>query len=222
MDPSVPDPSHGNENTEHAMDEADEVRSGVHDIYHIAFLLRQKLASDIVPLILRHAELFESFRYTRNHATVIREAQSPFQYLTTRCIRSSARVQYPVQKVIFTICSHDQGWVSDRNGGNWTWFTAVATAGDEGLERESIKDATDASTSSIREVEVARNKLACPAAETKVVELRRDSSNAQERQWVSSLRNGDRIALHSWALFGGWCNHVKAAHIDIYMTAIVA
>lgn len=80
-------------------------------IYHTAFLLRTVLVGDVVPLILHYAGLFE--RHTnsavRQHPLTITENSAPATVLLTSPIRSSARLQNPVRKVVFAIQSSDQG-----------------------------------------------------------------------------------------------------------------
>ena len=81
------------------------------NIYETAFLLRQRLVPDVVPLILHYAGLFERHTYStvRTRPLNITQSSAPNTCLTTFPIRSSAKLQYPVRKVVFAIQSCDQG-----------------------------------------------------------------------------------------------------------------
>lgn len=86
-------------------------RKQLREIYHTAFLLRMVLVPDVVPSILEYAGLFE--RHTnssvRQQPLTITENSAPTTVLVTSAIRSSARLQNPVRKVVFAIQSSDQG-----------------------------------------------------------------------------------------------------------------
>ncbi|KAF2153167.1 hypothetical protein K461DRAFT_136076 [Myriangium duriaei CBS 260.36] len=106
--------------------EKDKREASRHEIYHTAFLLRQKLVPDLVPSILRYADKFESFTVEQryNPYVWVFEREAPYPVFTTPPIAASVQVKQPVQKVTFEIESHDQGMCSDPNAGNWTWFSA--------------------------------------------------------------------------------------------------
>ena len=191
-------------------------------IYHTAFLLRQKLVPDVVPAILHYAGLFE--RHTCNNGPgtrplVITESTAPSTSLVTPPIQSSARLQYPVRKVVFSIQSCDQGWASDRNAGSWTWFTAAVI----------LKDQANAETLDFirndrfltREREIFRNDVASGEMKPHIVEWSVDSENEEQSRWVSALENGDRIVVRAWAQFGGWVNKVKVVSVAIFTAAVV-
>lgn len=98
--------------------EVEDYASRRHTVYHIAFLLRQRLVPDVVPLILHHADLYyhEGGFIESDHAYVVEEADSPRVVCASAAVRCGARTTRPVRKVVFEIESHDQGWASDLNG----------------------------------------------------------------------------------------------------------
>ena len=202
------------------------------DIYHTAFLLRQKLVPDVVPAILQHAGLFQRHTYSNDslkHPRVITQNSAPHPCLTTPAIQSSARVQNPVRKVVFCIQSSDQGWANNRDAGSWTWFTAGVqpknpdiaspTQVSEILDMALKDDPVDKFLT--REREIYRNDVASSEMKTHIVEWSADSDDQEERKWIEALENGDRIAVRAWAQFSGWQNHVKYASVAIYTTAVI-
>lgn len=92
----------------------------MHDIYHIAFLLRQKLVPDLIAPILDYAEIYWSSANETQVGKYVRVSQSnaPREVLTSDGVVSKARVRHPVRKVVFKITSHDQGWASSRDSGS--------------------------------------------------------------------------------------------------------
>ena len=197
-------------------------QSQLRDIYHTAFILRQKLVPDVVPAILHHASLFE--RHTCNtgpttRPIIITQDTAPSTSLVTPHIHSSARLQNPVRKVVFSIQSCDQGWAKDRNSGSWTWFTAAVI----------LKDQANAETLDFirndrfltREREIFRNDVASGEMKLHIVEWSVDSENEEESRWVSALENGDRIVVRAWAQFTGWQNKIKRVSVAVYTAAVI-
>ena len=45
--------------------------------------------------------------------------------------------------------------------------------------------------------------------------------NEEERNWIETLENGDRVAVRAWAQFGGWQNKIKSASVAIYTAAVI-
>lgn len=201
------------------------------EIYHIYFLLRQKLVADVIPPIMNHAGFFERHASSTGEikrSLVVSERWSPRMIFLTPPIRSSARIQHPVKKVAFLIKSHDQGWRSDPNAASSTWFTAgIDPARDD--SRNDSKDAQGESAETAntndkfmyRERQILRNEPASKEFRTHIVEWSVDSENDEEQQWVSGLRNGDQIAVRAWAQFPGWQNHVGSISVVIYTAAII-
>ncbi|KAK3718007.1 hypothetical protein LTR37_005433 [Vermiconidia calcicola] len=193
------------------------------DIYHTTFLLRQKLVPDVVPAIIHHAGLFSRHTYSTgkvDHAVNVAERTAPYTCLTTDPINSSARTQTPFRKVLFAIQSRDQGWVSNRDGGSWTWFTAGVLSSQDAMTGET-RDADQGDSFLIRERQIYRNDVASKEFKTHIIEWTTDSENEDERNWVSSLQRGDKIVVRAWARFGGWQNKVKSVSVAVYSAAIV-
>ncbi|KAK3691930.1 hypothetical protein LTR37_018361 [Vermiconidia calcicola] len=192
------------------------------DIYHTAFLLRQKLVPDVVPAIIHHAGLFKRHTYSTGkveHAVNVSERSAPYTCLTTDPIYSSARTQTPFRKVAFAIQSRDQGWVSNRDGGSWTWFTAGVLSPQD--TTQEARDAAQGDSFLIWERQIYRNDVASKAFKTHIIEWTIDSDNGDERNWVLSLQRGDRIVIRAWAQFGGWQNKVKSVSVAVYAAAVV-
>lgn len=185
----------------------------LHNIYYTAWLLRQKLVSDVVSPIMHHAGLFQRhvkhFRPTKE--VVVTQRSAPYTCLASKPIQSSARLQNPVRKVVVAIRSCDQGWVSDRNSASWSWFTAGVIPrmeeDDEGaedrLEQLSIRTGDGDDRFIDREREIFRNDVASRAHKLYIVEWTVDSEDETERRWVRSLRNGDRVVVRAWAQYAG-------------------
>lgn len=201
-------------------------RSPLQNIYHIAFLLRQKLVSDVVPAILHHAGLFERTVCSTGlmDEIVVTQARAPTKILVTKPLRSSARLQCPVRKVTFAFKSCDQGWAT--GGGSHTWFsarilpvTARSSARSDTSEAQDgeIQDESRADC----EREVARNERASRSFGTHIIEWTSDSVDPEERQWVARLQQGDRIEVLAWACYPGWQNRVRSASVAICTAAIV-
>lgn len=112
-----------------------------------------------------------------------------------------------MRKVVFKIASHDQGWCSTREGGNWTWFDVVAN-GPGRVPRKLERLYT--------------NILADRNARSWVVDMIRSegrSSDPEARRradWVGKLQSGDVISVIPRACFPGWVNHVFCAKVDVY------
>ena len=202
-------------------------KEGLRDIYHITFLLRQKLVPDVVPAIIHHAGLFERHTYStgRTQPYTITERSAPSTCLETKPIQSSARVQNPVRKVVFAIRSCDQGWTSQRDGGSWTWFTAGVIKPTQSTQNEEAEHRlgkmTLDDTFLNQERGLFRNEIASGIMRTHIVEWTIESENEEERRWISGLENGDTIAVRAWAQFGGWENKVGEVSVAVYTAAVV-
>lgn len=209
------------------MDSSTEVRNEwnqdqLRDIYHVAFLLRQKLVPDVVPAILHQAGLFERHTCTtgpRTRPIITTQHTAPMMSLVTPPIKSSARLLNPVRKVVFSIDSCDQGWADDPNSGSYTWCTAAVIL--KGQANDETLDFVRNDRFLTREREIFRNDAASSAMKMHIVEWTVNSENEEESQWVSSLENGDRIAVLAWAQFWGWHNKVKCVSIAVYTGAVI-
>ena len=197
------------------------------DIYYIYFLLRQKLVRDVIPPIMHHAEFFKRHTSSSGHTKfplVVTEQSAPRTCFITPSIRSSTRSQFPVRKVAFLIQSCDQGWADNPNGGIWTWFTAgvmVNTAGNDPSDRKPSGESGATDRFLDRERQIMRNEVACSVFKTRVVEWTIESADGEERKWISSLQNGDRIAVRAWAQYDGRQNKVRSVSVVISTVVIV-
>jgi hypothetical protein len=195
--------------------------SKIHDIYHTVFLLQQKLVRDVIPAIIEYAELYECLdsKARFNPRLRILEHHAPKQLLTYEIPRPVARVLRPVRKIVFSINSHDQGFASDRNGGSWTWFTAQKLS-PTATDAHSNADDPTTTPEGNEHREIFRNPMASGRWFTHEIEWRADSDDPTEAEWVSSLKEGDQFAIHAWARFPAWVNHVSDVSVRVYTVAI--
>lgn len=201
---------------------------GLHDVYHTAFLLRQKLPPDVVPDILEYAEYWvKSSASCTYHMTVTendmrvgsRTTDSPelqgALYHTSPLIAGDYEhlsPLHPLRKAVFTITSKDQGWSSypqdhGTYANSWTWFEAM------------VLDWTESSPE-IPARRICTNVHAGRDYKTHQVTWCWNSEDESERVWITSLRRGQKIGIQVWARFPGWSNSVRAATIDIYTAGI--
>jgi hypothetical protein len=208
-----------------------------HEIYHIAFLMRQKLPAELVPAILDHAEFWVKATTAREHDLAVTEGdliqqddgdggtrEEGVPYLFTDPIGMEGLTGlHPVRKVVFTIESRDQGysWDQEWHGTyqhSWTWFEGVVA----NFEAED-----DAPLGNGKRI--LCNLHAGGDFSEHVVEWDTISegdtpkyvfSEGGEAEWVRGLTRGQRVGITVWAKFGGWINYVKAARIDVYTAAV--
>jgi hypothetical protein len=198
------------------------------DIYHTAFILRQKLPPELVPSILDFAEYWVKssasctyhMNITERDLRVGSESSSDLKgalYHTSPLIAGDYErfsTLSPVRKVIFTITSKDQGWSSyPENYGtyenSWTWFEAIVLDWDEDVIAQPILPRR-----------ICTNVHAGSDYKTHVTTWTWNSEDEQERMWIHRLRRGSKIGINVWARFPGWSNSVHSANIDIYTKAI--
>lgn len=156
---------------------------------------------------------------------IVTQNSAPERTLVTPPIRSSARLQNPVRKIVFSIQSCDQGWASNRDAGSWTWFTAGVypknqPEDEKPADEEAAREKRDDRFLD-REREIFRNDVASGEMKLHIVEWSADSENAEERKWVETLENGDRVAVRAWAQFSGWQNKIKSVSVAIYTAAVI-
>lgn len=191
-----------------------------HYVYHVVFLLRQKLIPDVIPLILHYAEIFEhqTFEVEDQVSTHIGHSRY-FDCLKTEAIRSRARIKCPVRRIIFEIESREVVW--ERRDGSccWTRFTA-------GIDPPKDKRMTDEEAlilkrgGLINEREIGRHDSALRDIKTYMLEWSVDSENKEEREWVRSLCNGDQIVVRAAALYSGFVNKIHDVRVALYMGAV--
>lgn len=184
-----------------------------HDVYHVAFLLRQVLVPDLIPPILDLAEYWTRTCYDR------RDPQSCVEYTAGKpyliAVVGGGVGPRMVRRVEFSITSHDQGWSSYAQWhgtyeGSWTWFEAeVRLAG--GTAAEAVDCVRRRLSTNVHAEK--RNR-------THVVEWRYDEEDEESRSLVRSLVGASVISIVPWARFMGWENHVSCASIEIYSAAV--
>jgi hypothetical protein len=182
----------------------------MHNIYHIAFLLRQKLNRDVVPAILEYADLYSSTTSIEEFdpSLKISQLEAPKQLIECEIARVKTRVLRPVRKITFAIYSHDQGFASDPDSGSWTWFTA----------RKSPPEGNEASSS---HREIFRNVVASRKWKTHEICWRADSLDPVEAEWVASFAAGDRFAVYAWAQYPAWVNYVGDTSVTVHYVAVI-
>jgi hypothetical protein len=165
-------------------------------VYHVYFLLKQKLVTDLLPDIVDKAEYWLKTSTIRNDRAMFVERTSGQYYVTSPPITGNG--MRPVRRVIFTIKSHDQGWSDYREHhgtyeGSWTWFEAriIGTDGKEKGEPLMLN----------------YNVHASPEVRTHTIVCERDGED-ELAKWVRGLRAGEKIAVVPEARFPGWANHV--------------
>lgn len=193
----------------------------VHEIYHIVFLLQQKLVRDVIPAIIEYGELYECTTTPNAFYPHLRvsEHRAPMRLLTCEVTQPLARVLRPVRKIVFRINSHDQGFASDPNAGSWTWFTAQKLPATDKNCQISGEESSEAPAASEHR-ELYRNPVADRRWVTHEVTWRADSDNPAEAEWVSSLKGGERFAVHAWARFPAWVNQISDIRVMVYTVAI--
>lgn len=185
-----------------------------HDVYYMAFLLRQKVCPDLVPLILNLAEYWTKTSHRRSDRQSYTEHNAGEPYFTTKVTNTPK--QNMVRKVDFTITSHDQGWSDYRQfhgtyEGSWTWFEAEVHVPDRG--------------GPARNLECTRRRLctnvhADRKDKTHVLEWSYDAEDRAVRNLVRALATGSVISVVPWAKYPGWRNYVSHVSIDIYVAAV--
>ena len=180
----------------------------IRDIYHIAFHFKEiyYLPIPLTARILDFAELWVQ------SSTIRDEGKSYSAYdrddIPTHRIflRSAPIIGHAVQKVAFTIQSHDQGFCDDRGRGSWTWFECWRQAhGDTTVSFPWPNDAA-----------IAYNGVADWSWQTHRVTW----LNSDNRDGWKALQAGDRICVLARARFAGWVNYVHYMRIDVHTSIL--
>lgn len=195
-----------------------------HHINHIIFLLRQKLIPDVIPSILHHAELFEHHSFRVDDITTIHSGThlgKEYDCLTTPPLRSRARIKCPVQRIIFEIESREAVW--ERRDGSccWTRFTAgiLPPPDSEDVDDEARRFLQQGGLLNAREI--GRHDSALREVKTYILQWTSDAEDEEERLWVRSLANGDRLVVRASALYPGFVNKIHTVRVALYMAAVV-
>ena len=199
----------------------------LHDVYHVAFLLRQKLPAELATEILDYAECWvKSSASCSYHMTVTErdvlvggdgQEMRGVLYHTSALISGTYEqlsALHPVRRVVFTISSRDQGWSDYRAShgtynDSWSWF-----------EAEVLNWGPDSEADAVPPRRITCNIHAHGDYHTHVVEWNYDSDDADERAWVRRLRRGSKIGIDVWARYPGWTNSVRSANIDVYTRGV--
>lgn len=130
-----------------------------------------------------------------------------------------------LQKIIFTIRSHDQGWSSyPENHGtfdnSWTWFDAAVmspNAEDEESVHEECDDAIiraeDLDSPNVRRHRIQVNKHAVRQAEEYSIIM------YPGQEILDGLKAGDQILLVACAQYSGWVNTIEDAKMEVWEDA---
>lgn len=203
------------------------------DIYHIAFLLHQKLPADIVPMILDHAELWKTIRLDTPHVPErrVHEHDSPR-------IQAGAIVPYYIPKgqirlIRFKTVSRDQGWSSYPEHHNtyeasWSWFEAgVVEPMDEDFlscrhtryEGDHLRSClAKPSTYKWGSKRIVTNIHAGKVFQEHIVEWRGNDEKFQ--QMLREIGGGYGIEVSACAQYPGWYNYVQSVQIEIECAAV--
>lgn len=203
----------------------------MHNIYHIAFLLRQRLVRDVVPAILEYADLYSSTTSTTKFrpTLVVSELEAPEQLVECEIAKVKTRVLRPVRKITFEIHSHDRRYAEYSIEGARTWFTARKSSPEMTLLPGSMLG-----SDACNELEYSHHREICTNAtysqrcimtdwwKAHKITWRADSPDPVEAEWVSSFVAGDRFAVLAWANHHSeWENYVNDISVTVYYVAVI-
>lgn len=189
------------------------------DIYHIAFLLRQVLVPDLVPQILKYADIFSTSTFSKKQDLSVTREQSPQICLLTPPIWSPTRVLNPVVKVSFRIKARDDGLAL---GIGKSYFTAAVLRGRD-LEHGGLSgylNALDGVVMGSQRV-ICTNTTASDVFETHVVAFNRNGHDREEAAWVAELQAGDHIIVNAHAQWASFSNHVADVEVQVHTLVVV-
>lgn len=193
------------------------------DVLHVLFLLKTKFRSRaprrILATIIDLAECWVASSVSRADYIKITEESGEVIYLRSQPIRG--REREPVQKIVFTTKSHDQGW-SDHPENHHTYNYSQSffdlhhfrQGNPEALPpRLRIITNIHASLQTRMHIETwLRGPLQpCISGYWRCIE-----------NLIRSIETGDSIAIVPKAFYQGWENHVESAQIDIYTSFLPA
>ena len=199
----------------------------IHNIYHITFLLRQKLIRDVVPAILEYADLYGSTTSAKNFYPNLEVYQENAPKLVIECeiANVKTRILRPVRKITFKILSCDQRAAQNRSEDSWTWFTARKSSPEMALLPGCMLDVNERNEIEYRKHrEICSNDMAdwpWPFGKWHTITWRADSLDPVQAEWVSSLVAGDRFAVYAWANYPDWVNHVTEISVTVHYVALV-
>ena len=173
----------------------------VRDIYQICFHFKEKyfLPIPVTARILDMAELWIQSSVIRNDPQMYDQGTKRRTYLRSAPI--VGRLTQPVQKITFTITSHDQGWAETAHGTNHTWFEGCQIG--SGASRKALK------------WPIVYNRRANNEWYT-----HRMTWSLSDHEFLQVVKSGDRISVIACAEFQGWVNFVKDMRIDVYTSIL--
>lgn len=196
--------------------------TSIPEIYHIVFLLRQRVIPDLIPHILHYAELFEHQAFRVDELTTVHSGLGKeYDCLVSQPIKSTARIKCPVRRVVFEIESKEAVW--ERRDGSccWTRFTAgiLPDPKDDSISESEREHVTKGGL--LNEREIGRHDSALREVKTYMLQWSSDSEDEDEREWVGSLANGDRLVVRASALYPGFVNKIHTVNVGLWMGAMV-
>ncbi|MCJ1350465.1 MAG: hypothetical protein MMC33_000446 [Icmadophila ericetorum] len=175
----------------------------IRDIYQICFHFKKRhfLPIPVTALILDMAELWVQSTVFRDGIQLYDESVLQKSYLRTAPL--VGRDEDPLQKIVYTINSRDQGWASEPpSSGNWTWFEHVLLRG--------------RNTKVVSRSPILWNRRANREWCTHHIVLHRSDL----RRYGRAAKPGDQISVDACASFRGWVNCVKDMRIDTFTSIL--
>jgi hypothetical protein len=162
-----------------------------------------RLPPELIALILNHAEYWTSHSVSKNE--LFNGLNCNTCYLRTPIIRS--HILHPVRKIVFEICSHDQGWSGELEKGtywySYTWFEAALVCPSE-------------ETGQWEEVEVSRCQVICNV-QAKGEFTRHLIEFESGHRMVRQMQNGQAVSLWVRAQYPAWRNTVSDACCTVFL-----
>lgn len=175
----------------------------VRDIYQICFHFKETffVPIPVTARILDMAELWVQSSVMRNDLQVYDESAVRTTYLQSASV--AGRDNSPLQKVVFTITSHDQAWDSDPGStASWIWFESRRLR--SGFSKNAVG------------LHIVHNRHANAEWFTHNVTWSRPES----RRDLKSVKPGDQISVVACARFPCWLNFVGETRIDIFTSIL--
>ena len=177
------------------------------DVYEICHHFKEALflPIPITARILDMAEFWVHSSVVRDDIQIYTDTDVRTTYLRSAPILG--RKIGPLQKITFTITSHDQDW--DTNpvySGNWTWFESRRLLSGDSMSEESWPSDPKITFNRHAESDWCRHQITW--------------SRSQNLQDWDHIKPGDRIAIRACARFRGWCNYVGNMRIDVFTSLL--
>ncbi|KAA1477229.1 hypothetical protein DENSPDRAFT_577887 [Dentipellis sp. KUC8613] len=176
--------------------------------------LRAGLPVELVCLILQYAGcmlLSKSRSVTTSPTVVARGRSEPHAVVVIQLPPFDTVALQRIAQIQLITLSRDQGWVGDRNAGNWSWFDVAVMRGDSELE--------DGQEQEVREVDgeqaVWRSHENVLAGRD-LVEHREGVVFGPDHPLWRAVRVGDVVVGRALAQFGGWRNETARADFIVW------